>query len=176
MLHEASIAFSRFFQSPRKLPLTAPRTEVDCGPVTVYSQKRRTITPHGSRPGRWLESAWMTLDIISIAMNPGWLLTGECWKKAGREQSPARTGKVPGDNGQQSVRVAGLLQQVEHGNQLAGPDALPLEQLQRVARTHFGAQAFFIDNAEGRTAAKNGSEKFRVVESAAREQEIAVVA
>jgi polyphosphate kinase len=33
------------------------------------------------------------------------------------------------------VRVAGLLQQVEHGNQLTGPDGLsPTEQLQRLAR------------------------------------------
>jgi polyphosphate kinase len=33
------------------------------------------------------------------------------------------------------VRVAGLLQQVEHGNQLTGPDGLsPAEQLQRLAR------------------------------------------
>ena len=33
------------------------------------------------------------------------------------------------------VRVAGLLQQVEHGNQLAGPDGLsPAEQLQRLAK------------------------------------------
>jgi polyphosphate kinase len=33
------------------------------------------------------------------------------------------------------VRVAGLLQQVEHGNQLTGPDGLsPEEQLQRLAR------------------------------------------
>lgn len=33
------------------------------------------------------------------------------------------------------VRVAGLLQQVEHGNQLAGPDGLsPAEQLQRIGR------------------------------------------
>src|SRR4249920_2629245 len=32
------------------------------------------------------------------------------------------------------VRVAGLLQQVEHGNQLAGPDGLsPSEQLRRLA-------------------------------------------
>src|SRR6478609_6661750 len=30
------------------------------------------------------------------------------------------------------IRVAGILQQVEHGNQLAGPDGLsPVEQLQR---------------------------------------------
>ncbi len=33
------------------------------------------------------------------------------------------------------VRVAGLLQQVEHGNQLTGPDGLsPEEQLQRLTR------------------------------------------
>jgi polyphosphate kinase len=33
------------------------------------------------------------------------------------------------------VRVAGLLQQVEHGNPLTGPDGLsPQEQLQRLAR------------------------------------------
>ena len=33
------------------------------------------------------------------------------------------------------VRVAGLLQQVEHGNQLTGPDGLsPAQQLQRLAK------------------------------------------
>ena len=35
------------------------------------------------------------------------------------------------------VRVAGLLQQVEHGNQVTGPDGLsPTEQLQRLAREY----------------------------------------
>src|SRR5690242_21398242 len=33
------------------------------------------------------------------------------------------------------VRVAGLLQQIEHGNQFTGPDGLsPTEQLQRLAK------------------------------------------
>jgi polyphosphate kinase len=44
------------------------------------------------------------------------------------------------------VRVAGLLQQVEHGNQVTGPDGLsPTEQLQRLARE---IHAFVADQYE----------------------------
>src|SRR3984885_5343119 len=109
--------------------------------VTIFSQSRGTMTAIGRSP---LPTSRLRLDDPRNYFNrhESWLaFNRRVLEEAQDEGNPllerVKFLGITASNLDEfiEVRVAGLLQQAEHGNQLAGPDGLsPEEQLQRLVR------------------------------------------